>query len=373
MKTLLQLNTSIFSDGGQSSRLAAALRRGLACAQPAQHRDRARPRSASQCRTSPPSASRRSSRRPANARLAQQAVVDYSDALIDELRRADVIVIGLPMYNFGVPSTLKAYFDHVARAGVTFRYTENGPTGSADRQEGVRLRHARRARTPARRGDNETRVRPPVPGFSRHRRRRVRLRRGAGDRRSEQERGAGARRTRDRAARGARSACRLRRLAQRLQIRSGELQRRRGDVLLEVRDRAPCRGSAASTGERASSHAIATCAGVAPACFAARCTFDERSSATGAERKPGDERDARLLARGEHVVASCGRRGCIRSAPRRSARCAAPRRAGARSRSTRPDGGSCPPPAPRRARPSTRQMAPSDRARGTGRGRSARA
>ena len=49
--------------------------------------------------------------------------------LIDELSRADVIVIGLPMYNFGVPSTLKAYFDHIARAGVTFRYTDKGPVG----------------------------------------------------------------------------------------------------------------------------------------------------------------------------------------------------------------------------------------------------
>ena len=59
----------------------------------------------------------------------QQRVVAYSDALIEELRRADVIVLGLPMYNFGIPSMLKAYFDHVARAGVTFRYTANGPEG----------------------------------------------------------------------------------------------------------------------------------------------------------------------------------------------------------------------------------------------------
>jgi Acyl carrier protein phosphodiesterase len=40
-----------------------------------------------------------------------------------------VIVIGVPMYNFGIPSTLKAYFDHIARAGITFRYTANGPEG----------------------------------------------------------------------------------------------------------------------------------------------------------------------------------------------------------------------------------------------------
>jgi FMN-dependent NADH-azoreductase len=59
----------------------------------------------------------------------QQEVVAFSDALIEELRRADVIVLGLPMYNFGIPSMLKAYFDHIARAGVTFRYTEKGPVG----------------------------------------------------------------------------------------------------------------------------------------------------------------------------------------------------------------------------------------------------
>jgi FMN-dependent NADH-azoreductase len=60
---------------------------------------------------------------------AQQAAVEYSDRLIDELRRADALVLGLPLYNFGVPSTLKAYFDHVARAGITFRYTAQGSVG----------------------------------------------------------------------------------------------------------------------------------------------------------------------------------------------------------------------------------------------------
>jgi FMN-dependent NADH-azoreductase len=59
----------------------------------------------------------------------QRAVVAYSDALIDELRSADTIVLGVPMYNFGVPSTLRTYFDHIARAGVTFRYTSAGPEG----------------------------------------------------------------------------------------------------------------------------------------------------------------------------------------------------------------------------------------------------
>ena len=59
----------------------------------------------------------------------QQQAVAESDRLITELGAADVVVIGLPMYNFGVPSTLKAYFDHIARAGVTFRYTAEGPEG----------------------------------------------------------------------------------------------------------------------------------------------------------------------------------------------------------------------------------------------------
>jgi len=60
---------------------------------------------------------------------AQQVVAAYSDALIAEIGRADVVVLGLPMYNFGVPSQLKAYFDHIARAGITFAYTEKGPVG----------------------------------------------------------------------------------------------------------------------------------------------------------------------------------------------------------------------------------------------------
>lgn len=60
---------------------------------------------------------------------AQEAARTRSDALIAELQAADVLVIGAPMYNFAIPSTLKAWFDHVLRAGVTFRYTETGPEG----------------------------------------------------------------------------------------------------------------------------------------------------------------------------------------------------------------------------------------------------
>lgn len=59
----------------------------------------------------------------------QQAAVALSDALIAELEAADTIVLAAPMYNFSIPSTLKAWIDHVARRGRTFRYTEKGPEG----------------------------------------------------------------------------------------------------------------------------------------------------------------------------------------------------------------------------------------------------
>jgi len=125
MQTILQLNASILSDNGQSSRLAnefvAAARkdgklivRDLA-SDPVPHLDAERFSAFTTAK---------------EKRTAQQEqVVAYSDKLIGELKEADVIVLGLPMYNFGVPSMLKAYFDHVARAGATFNYTATGPVG----------------------------------------------------------------------------------------------------------------------------------------------------------------------------------------------------------------------------------------------------
>ena len=126
--TLLQLNASLFSTGGQSSQLAdqfvtawranndgaQVIVRDLA-SQPLPHLDAERFLSFIAA--------------PAERTPRQQALVAESDALIDELKRAQTIVLGVPMYNFGVPSTLKSYFDHIARAGVTFRYTANGPEG----------------------------------------------------------------------------------------------------------------------------------------------------------------------------------------------------------------------------------------------------
>ena len=58
-----------------------------------------------------------------------QAAIHYSDAAIRQLMAADIIDIGAPLYNFAIPSTLKSWIDHIARAGKTFRYDENGPEG----------------------------------------------------------------------------------------------------------------------------------------------------------------------------------------------------------------------------------------------------
>jgi len=60
---------------------------------------------------------------------AEQAALARSERLTGELLGADVLVLAAPMYNFAIPSTLKAWLDHVLRAGVTFKYTENGPQG----------------------------------------------------------------------------------------------------------------------------------------------------------------------------------------------------------------------------------------------------
>ena len=125
--SLLQIKSSLFGDDGQSSRLAnefvaALLERNPGAElvvrelvqDPVPHLDPARLGAFGAKE---------------NASAEQRAVLAYSDGLIAELRQADVLVLGLPMYNFGVPSQLKAWYDHVARAGVTFRYTETGPQG----------------------------------------------------------------------------------------------------------------------------------------------------------------------------------------------------------------------------------------------------
>lgn len=128
MKTLLTIQSSLSGPDGQSSRLLRQFTdnwlsqnpKGRVIARdlesnPVPHLDGARFRAL----TTPE----------AERTHAQQAVVDHSDSLIEEIREADVLAFGVPMYNLNVPSTLRAYFDHIARAGVTFRYTAEGPVG----------------------------------------------------------------------------------------------------------------------------------------------------------------------------------------------------------------------------------------------------
>jgi len=128
MTTILKISSSIYSGNGQSSQLgnqfidalrerepgARVIERDLAL-EPIPHLDAARFQAFLT--------------RPEERTPEPQAVAEFSDALIDELRRADVVVLGVPMYNYGIPTQLKAWFDHIARAGVTFKYTEQGPVG----------------------------------------------------------------------------------------------------------------------------------------------------------------------------------------------------------------------------------------------------
>lgn len=67
---------------------------------------------------------------PADDRSADQtAALAFSDELINEIKAADTLVIGLPIYNFAVPAAFKAWIDQIARVGLTFHYTETGPVG----------------------------------------------------------------------------------------------------------------------------------------------------------------------------------------------------------------------------------------------------
>ncbi len=139
MNTLLHIDSSLFGDNGQSSQLARQFVQRWAngrsgariiyrslTQQPLPHLDETIFGSFST---------------PEDDRTEEQrAHVARSNRLIEELRSADLIVFGLPMYNFGVPSQLKAWMDHVARAGETFRYTENGPQGLITGKRAVIIR-----------------------------------------------------------------------------------------------------------------------------------------------------------------------------------------------------------------------------------------
>lgn len=128
MNNLLYVKSSVFGDQGQSSKLAARLiqrwqqkhpdgqviERDL-IAKPIPHYDM----------NTMTALSSNDDERSAQ----QQQIVNLSKDLIEELQQADALVLASPMYNFAVPSQLKAWFDQIAKNGVTFRYTENGPEG----------------------------------------------------------------------------------------------------------------------------------------------------------------------------------------------------------------------------------------------------
>lgn len=69
----------------------------------------------------------------------QKELAAISDTFIEQLKSADIVVIGMPMYNFGVPSVFKAWIDRIARAGITFKYTEKGPQGLLEGKDVVVL------------------------------------------------------------------------------------------------------------------------------------------------------------------------------------------------------------------------------------------
>ena len=125
---ILQINASARREGANSTRLADAIAARLRQAQPS-----ARLTLRDLAITPHPVLDEHALGAlftPADQRSAEQAArVALDDTLIAEVQAADVLVLGVPMYNFGVPAQLKHWIDAVARNGVTFRYTENGPEG----------------------------------------------------------------------------------------------------------------------------------------------------------------------------------------------------------------------------------------------------
>lgn len=125
---ILQVNSSARTSGSQSTRLADDIAARLLAANP-QARRIVRNLAAEPLPDQDETMLQALATPPEQRTAAQQARVAHDDALIAEVQQADVIVLGVPMYNFGVPAQLKHWIDAIARAGVTFRYSENGPEG----------------------------------------------------------------------------------------------------------------------------------------------------------------------------------------------------------------------------------------------------
>jgi FMN-dependent NADH-azoreductase len=127
---ILQINSSARADGSHSSRLARSIVERLQASLP----DAAAQTTVRDLgRTPHPELNETALQAlftPAEQRTPEQAArVALDDALIAELKAADVVVLGVPMYNFGVPAPLKNWIDAISRAKVTFQYTASGPEG----------------------------------------------------------------------------------------------------------------------------------------------------------------------------------------------------------------------------------------------------
>ncbi len=127
---ILQINSSARSSGSESTRLADAIVAKVTASAPSGTVQLSRRDLAAQPHPVIDEATLQALFTPAAQRNAEQAArVALDDALIAQVQAADVIVIGAPMYNFGITVQLKSWFDAIARAGVTFKYTETGPVG----------------------------------------------------------------------------------------------------------------------------------------------------------------------------------------------------------------------------------------------------
>ncbi|OYO29282.1 FMN-dependent NADH-azoreductase [Janthinobacterium sp. PC23-8] len=125
---ILQINSSARSTGSASTRLADAIVARIAAANP--DASVVRRDLAAQPHPVLDEPTLQALFTPPEQRSAEQAArVALDDALIAQVQAADVIVVGAPMYNFGVTVQLKSWFDAIARANVTFKYTETGPVG----------------------------------------------------------------------------------------------------------------------------------------------------------------------------------------------------------------------------------------------------
>lgn len=125
---ILQINSSAKTSGSQSTQLASSIVSRLVSRNP-QARVTVRHLASDPHPTQDEAALQALFTSAENRTPEQLARVALDDALIAQVQDADILVLGVPMYNFGVPAQLKHWIDAIARAGVTFKYTEQGPVG----------------------------------------------------------------------------------------------------------------------------------------------------------------------------------------------------------------------------------------------------